>query len=157
MASEMTGKTVFSVEGDRSWYRKMLRYFETAGMISQVHMHLSNIGAVGKWGHPKTHDKWRQFHRYPAAVWDLDDFETPDVVLIDGRFRAACLVTTMLRTEKPVTVLFDDFCDRQRYKIVERWVQPVEVRARMAKFNIEPTDLPRQDLTDILSLYSKSF
>ena len=157
LASEMEGKRIFSVESDADWSAMMQRYLDQAGTRSPVTLHTANIGPVGKWGRPKSDKAWDKYHRYPNSVWDRDDFEAPDLVLVDGRFRAACLVTTMLRTEKPVTVLFDDYVGRKQYARVERWVQPVEVRDRMAKFEIEPTALPRRDLTALLTLYTKSF
>jgi len=157
LASEMTGKTVYSVESDPDWYRMMQRYFDHAGTTSEVVLHHANIGRVGKWGRPKTDDKWARYHRYPNSVWDLDGFTAPDLVLVDGRFRPACVMTTLLRTEKPVTLLFDDYVGRKQYRRVERFVEPVEIRGRMARFDIVPTDLPKRDLTEILTLYTKSF
>ena len=78
-------------------------------------------------------------------------------MLVDGRFRAACVITTLLRTEKPLTLLFDDYTERRGYHAVEQFVDRAEVRGRMARFEIEPTDLPRDKLTEILRLYTKSF
>lgn len=157
LASEMEGKRIFSVESDKRWMGMMQAYFDAAGTTSPVALHYAKIGPVGKWGRPKDESGWEMYHRYPNSVWDRNDFEAPDLVLVDGRFRAACLVTAMLRTEKPVTVLFDDYVGRKQYARVERWVKPVEVRDRMARFEIEPTELPRRDLTTLLTLYTKSF
>ncbi|MEQ9693265.1 hypothetical protein [Shimia sp. SDUM112013] len=157
MGSELSGKHLFSVESDRRWYRMMLRYLRQAGTTSPVKLSYANIGPVGKWGRPKDDEGWRGYHRYPNLVWDSEGFLAPDLVLIDGRFRAACLMTVMLRTEKPVTVLFDDYVGRKQYERVERWLKPVEIRGRMAKFDVSPTELPRKDLTEILTLYTKPF
>lgn len=157
LASEMAGKTVYSVESDPDWCQMMQAYFDHAGTTSDVTLHYSNVGPVGKWGRPKTDAKWARYHRYPNSVWDLDGFKAPDLVLVDGRFRTACVLTAMLRTEKPVTVLFDDYIGRSQYQRIEHFVKPVEMRGRMARFEIEPTDLPKRDLTEILTLYTKSF
>lgn len=157
MASEMPGKTVFSVESDKRWCAKMQAYLDASKPVSQVTLHYANIGKTGKWGRPTEGSSWRRFHRYPLSVWDLPNFEAPDLVLVDGRFRAACLITTLLRTEKPVTVLFDDYAGRAQYAKVERWIKPSETRGRMAKFDVTPTDFPRRDMTEILAIYTKPF
>ena len=157
LASEMTGKTVFSVESDPGWCQMMQDYFDHAGTTSDVHLHYANIGKVGKWGRPKTHDAWDRYHRYPNSVWDLPEFKAPDLVLVDGRFRAACVITALLRTERPLTLLFDDYTERRRYHVVEDFVARKETRGRMVRFEIEPTDLPRTKLTEILRLYTKTF
>lgn len=156
MASEMSGKTVFSVESDPNWCQKMQAYFDHVGTTSNVTMHYANIGPVGKWGRPNSDKRWACFHRYPNSVWDREDFVAPDLVLVDGRFRAACVMTTLLRTEKPVTLLFDDYVGRKQYHRVEHFVKPVEIRARMARFDIIPASLPKGDLTQVLALFTKS-
>jgi hypothetical protein len=157
MASEMSGKTVFSVESDPDWCQKMETYFDHSDSTSVVKMHYANIGPVGKWGRPKSDKGWARFHRYPNSVWDREDFIAPDLVLVDGRFRAACVMTTLLRTEKPVTLLFDDYVGRKQYHRVEQFVKPAETRGRMARFDIMPTSLPKRDLTQVLALFTRSF
>ncbi|PRY74207.1 O-methyltransferase [Marivita geojedonensis] len=157
MASEMTGKTIFSVESDPDWCQDMQAYFKRVGTNSEVHLHYADIGPVGKWGRPRSHKAWAQYHLYPNSVWDRSDFKAPDLVLVDGRFRTACFVTALLRTEKPVTVLFDDYVRRKAYHVVERFAEPVEIRNRMARFDILPTELPRHALSDILATYTRPF
>ena len=157
MASEMPNKKVFSVESDKNWCAKIQAYLDASSPASPVVLYHANIGKTEKWGSPVEGCAWRRFHRYPNSVWDLPEFEAPDLVLVDGRFRAACLITTWLRTEKPVTVLFDDYVDRKQYAKVERWIKPVECCDRMARFELEPTEFPRRDMTDILAFYTKPF
>ena len=157
MGSEMTGKRLFTVESDKAWCQMMQRYLAEAGMTSPVTLHHADIGPVGKWGRPVSDEGWQRYHQYPNSVWDLESFEAPDLVLVDGRFRPACLMTALLRTEKPIIVLFDDYVGRAQYERIEKWVQPVETKGRMARFEIAPTELPRADLTEILRLYTKSF
>lgn len=157
LASEMHGKTIFSVESDAKWIANMEAFLETSSPKSPVKFHRANIGKTGKWGKPLSDKAWRRYHLYPLSVWDREDFLAPDLVLIDGRCRAACLLTIMLRTEKPVTVLFDDYVGRSQYAHVEKWIHPVETVENMAKFDVRPTDLPKADLTAIMRLFTKTF
>lgn len=157
LASELPGKTVYSVESDPDWRDMMQRYLDHAGTSSDVYLHYADIGKVGKWGRPVSNRAWERYHGYPNSVWDLPEFKAPDLVLVDGRFRVACVLTALLRTETPLTLLFDDYIGRQAYHEIEQFVQPVETRGRMARFEIEPTPLPRSKLTEILRLYTKSF
>lgn len=157
LAAEMGDKQVFSVESDGLWMKRMQAYLDQAGLSEGVTLHRGNIGQTGKWGRPRSDKAWRRYHLYPNSVWDRDDFVEPDLILIDGRCRAACLMTAMLRISKPVTVLFDDYEGRSQYERIEQWIKPVEMRERMAKFQVEPFEFPRADLTDILTLYTKTF
>lgn len=149
------GKTVFSVESDRKWAQMMADYFAANPPEGAVHMHPVDIGPTGKWGMPASDNGWRKYHKYPVSVWDREDFIQPDLVLIDGRFRAACLVTTMIRTERPVTVLFDDYDHREVYHGVERWVPRAETRGRMVRFEVEPWTIPPKDLGRVLAMFNR--
>ena len=78
------------------------------------------------------------------GIWEEPYFRHPDLVLIDGRFRPACLATTILRIKRPVTVLFDDYRNRESYHAVEQFAKPVEMAGRMARFELVPRT-PRTD------------
>lgn len=157
LASELTGKKVFSVESDATWMANLQSYLDAAGTKSPVILHHADIGPTGKWGRPTGDSGWRRYHKYPLSVWDRTDFVAPDLVLIDGRFRAACLIAALLRTEKPIEVLFDDYENRAKYHVVEEFSKPVEFVGRMAKFMIEPLTMPREATTKIIGLFTESF
>ena len=155
MAAEMPGKRVCSVESDPVWAAGIQAYLDSAGLAAQVALHVVDIGPTGNWGAPVSDEGWRRYHHYPLSVWDRADFQHPDVVLIDGRFRAACLLTTLLRIERPVTVLFDDYKDRKVYHRVEAFAEPVEIIGRMARFELEPRAFPSRDMTRIFDLFTR--
>lgn len=153
LAAGMAGTTVFSVESDADWADRMAAYFAENPPVGTVHLHPVDIGPTGKWGAPRSNGGWRRYHRYPVSVWDRADFVQPDLILIDGRFRAACLLTAMMRTTRPVTVLFDDYAGRAPYHAVERWITPVERRGRMARFEVTPWAMPPADLGRVLDIF----
>lgn len=137
-AAGLKGKTVYSVESDPEWARRMRAELDAADLPSPVTIHHVDIGPIGKWGRPVDTAHWSRFHRLPLSVWDLPDFRHPDAVLVDGRFRAACFVATCLRISRPVTLLFDDYATREIYARVERIAPPREVVGRMAVFDLVP-------------------
>lgn len=154
MAAEMRGKLIFSVESDPVWARNLRRYLDTAGLPSQAIVHYTDIGPVGKWGRPFDSQHWEKFHNYPVEIWEKPWFRHPDVVLIDGRFRAACLAITRIRIKRPVTVLFDDYAERQTYHSVEDVVgPPAEMTGRMARFELAPGDLDDAQTTRLQKFF----
>ncbi|PKP83715.1 MAG: hypothetical protein CVT80_12330 [Alphaproteobacteria bacterium HGW-Alphaproteobacteria-2] len=157
LAASQPGKQVFSVESDRRWARRLRRHLDAAALPSPVTLHHADIGLTGKWGRPVSDAGWRGYHAYPLSVWDRPGFVPPDLILIDGRFRPACLLTALLRSEQPVTVLFDDYVGRATYRAVERFIAPAATRGRMARFEIEPAPLPRAQLTEIIRLFNEPF
>lgn len=138
IAAHMSGKYIMSVESDRAWARALREKLYRSEVRSPAVIHHVDIGATGPWGRPLDDHSWRNFHAYPNDIWEQSWFRQPDVVLIDGRFRTACLATVLLRTERPVTVLFDDYGARPLYHQIEEIIEPVCMIGRMAEFHIEP-------------------
>ncbi len=156
LAGEQLGVTVFSVESDLDWSANLAAWFDANPPRANVQLHPVDIGRTEKWGRPAGHGGWRRYHRYPISVWDRDDFQHPDLVLIDGRFRAACFLTVMLRITRPVTLLFDDYVERKPYHLVERYAAPAETRGRMARFDLTPTAFPAADMALIFVTFTSA-
>ncbi|WP_192931289.1 hypothetical protein [Gemmobacter serpentinus] len=142
LAAQKPGKLIFSVESDRAWFTALQRKFDEAELPSLPIMYHADIGPTGAWGRPLDDRGWAGFYRYPLAIWAQPFFRQPDLVLVDGRLRAACFVATCLNTRKPVTILFDDYENRQSYKVVEALAQPNAIVGRMAVFHIMPREWP---------------
>lgn len=146
IAAQMPGKLVFTVESDLKWALELEAEIEAAGPVSPVTIYPVDIGPVGPWGRPRDATHWRKYQRYPLAIWDEPFFRHPDLILIDGRMRCACLVHAMLRIEKPVTVLFDDYGARKQYQRVSRLIEPVHQVGTMAHFEIKPDSIPKAEM-----------
>ena len=153
LAAEMAGKTVFSVESDAEWLESLAGYFALHPPLAKLHLHHGDIGKTKVWGQPQSDKFFRKWPNYPNTVWDLPEFLHPDLVLIDGRFRAACFLTTLFRITRPVTVLWDDYRDRPPYHLVEQLVKPVRIVGRMARFEIMPTPVPADRLAWVIQTY----
>lgn len=138
------GKSITTVECDPAWAAKMRAWFAANPPKGDVTFHEVDIGPVGEWAHPVDESGKARWPDYPQSVWDRPDFQQPDVVLIDGRFRIACLLTVAFRTKAPVTVLFDDYVPRPAYHVVEQMFRPIALHGRMAQFQIDPTPRPER-------------
>jgi hypothetical protein len=145
LAAEHPGKLVFSVESDREWAVRLQYEIDTRNLPSPALVYHVDIGPTGAWGRPLSPEVWTRFHHYPLAIWDEPFFRQPDVVLIDGRFRPACLMAVLLRTRKPVTVLFDDYTGRPAYHSVEAFIRPSEIVGRMAIFEVQPRQFDQSE------------
>ena len=151
LAAEL-GRTVFSVESDRTWAERMVAH--VAGISDRATIHYANIGRTGEWGAPVKAREHRKFPGYALSVWDRPDFVEPDLVLIDGRFRAACLVAVLLRSTKSVTVLFDDYLRRRYYHGVEHLARKEEMVGRMARFTVTPGAIPAEMVTQAIGWFT---
>lgn len=153
LAAELPGKTVFSVESDAGWAAMMQAWFAAHPPLADLRLHHADIGPTKEWGAPRTDAGFRKWPGYPVSVWDREDFLPPDVVLIDGRFRAACFLTTLFRTPRPVTLLWDDYTTRPSYHEMESFCPLVRTHGRMAEFHLTPAAIPAERLAQILTTY----
>ncbi len=155
MAGDMPGKTVFSVESDKDWCEGLQSWFEINPPAATMHMHYADVGPTGKWGKPETDKHWRRYPYYPYSVWARSDFQHPDVVLVDGRFRAACFLAVLFSISRPVTLFFDDYAERLAYHEVERFGPPTEIIGRLARFDLNPTPIPAAMMPWIFDVFSR--
>jgi hypothetical protein len=144
LASEVGVPVVLSVESDREWLSAVERKLARRPSASEfVSLHI-DIGPVKDWGFPVADTHWKNFSNYPLFAWEecIRRDLKPDLVLIDGRFRVACFIATLLFAQPGCRILFDDYGDRPDCKVVERFVQPAAMAGRMAEF-VVPASLPR--------------
>lgn len=153
VALEVGCATLFSVESDPNWAESIdqsLRHFYPDAFFR---VHFVNTGPVGAWSRPIDSSGHQLYPKYAASVWDRQDFVQPDVVLIDGRFRLSCFWTVVMRTERRVTILFDDYLERPEYQWIEEFLPRTALHGRMAEFRVAPGLNFRPYLTKILESY----
>lgn len=155
LAASSAQRTVFSVESDAAWARRLGLYLKQHPLPGRVRLHVVDIGKTAAWGKPVNDDGWRGYYHYPISVWDRPDFEAPDVILIDGRFRAACFVTSALRITRETVILWDDYIKRRSYHEVEKWMRPVAMHGRLARFEVEPMKFDPGELAWMMKQFTR--
>ncbi len=129
-----TAASVISVDTSSEWI-KMIRKANRGGG-GRLDIHHSQLGEVGGWGRPLSYDKSDLFPDYTEYVWKQES--TPELVLVDGRFRVCCFLTSLKYAEKGTKIIFDDYTNRPHYHFVEKYVRPVKTLGRQCMF-IVPT------------------
>ena len=59
----------------------------------------------------------------------------PDTVLVDGRFRVACFLASLIYLQPGAVILWDDYRGRDSYYVVESIVKPTRFHGYMAEFS----------------------
>lgn len=147
---------VFSVESDGQWAKRIIESLSHEFSRDRFEVVHADIGATKAWGKPANNRAYRNYHLYASAVWDLPDFRQPDLILIDGRFRASCFATAAMRITQPTLVLFDDYVGRAYYHWVEEICPPTKLVGRMAVFDLKPGMVPTNLLTRVAGSYVDS-
>lgn len=147
LAAELPGKRITAVESDRGWAQMMRDWVAdnppAAG--TRVEVVWNDIGPTRDWGHPVDETHWARFSGYPMGVWCRPAPVSPDVVLVDGRFRVGCALASAYLTEKPITLFVDDYVSREAYHKLQDYLGPADIIGRMARFEITPGPIPKAD------------
>lgn len=114
---------IVSVESDVQWLDRLSRRPEMKG-IRFVPFHV-DIGPTGAWGTPTDPATARRWPGYYRAVWKKIE-RTPDLVLVDGRFRVACALTSLLHCAPETPIVIHDFWDRPQYHVVLKYLDCIE-------------------------------
>lgn len=140
-----TSANVLAVDTSDEWVNKVRS--ENIENNNRLNIHFSNLGEVGEWGYPESYDKTSSFSDYTDFLWR--QIERPDIVLIDGRFRVCCFLTTLKFATEGTKIIFDDYVNRPKYHIVEKYIP------RMREFGCQCLFIvPRKDQIDFKELES---
>jgi len=130
--AEHTKARIRSIDTSKAWINSVRH---TIGN-RQADLLWINCGEVGDWGMPLDYKKRRNFSHYAGALWQ--DGSIPDTVLVDGRFRVLCFLTTLKYAPAGTRILFDDYIDRPHYHIVEEFVPRAASCGRQCLFIVPP-------------------
>jgi hypothetical protein len=110
----------------------------------------ANIGLTEAWGLPlNRRAPWRArlWRRYIERPFQEIARRTgfPDLILVDGRFRVACVLESVRQAQlrgARTTILVDDYDMRPAYHVVEKHLGAPERIGRSALFRVDPAAVP---------------
>jgi hypothetical protein len=124
VAARLVKQQVVSVDSSEEWIDKTFNECNEQSGARSKEMNLDmvhvDIGPLKEWGWPaddQTRPNWRYYH---SGVWDMDGLtaKDADLVFIDGRFRVACFMQTLLHCRPDVPIMVHDFSNRPEYHAV---------------------------------------
>lgn len=146
-AADIGVPVIVSVESDPDWLDAVDDKIKKKSTRSETILLHSDIGPTREWGLPVDDAGWKNYPAYALDAWAQCRGRglQPDLILIDGRFRVACCLATLLFAKPGARILFDDYLDRPDLMAVERFVKPEGTFDRVAEF-VVPDNLPRDDI-----------
>jgi hypothetical protein len=154
---------VYSVESDKLFLDLVARQAGTAVAKGSFHPVHVDHGWTTKWGRPlftwRTAERLDRWGKYTAAPWALIEQAglVPDFIFVDGRFRVASVLESLLRLPQGADCLFmlDDFRQRSNaYSAVLRFATDVERCGRALVFRRRP-DFNACECAKILLTYAR--
>lgn len=141
LACRMGVQRVVTIETDASFMLSIAKRHDLDSFfrLGRLEMRHIDIGRTGAWGAPVEPFNKRRWHRYLDIPWREI---SPDILLIDGRFRVAVAAQAYVNlhaAEKPPTVLVHDFDHhRPHYSPILEFLEPIETMKSMVAMRMKP-------------------
>ena len=144
---------IYTVESDKTFLNNV---FNSSNCLMNTNSPLNhryvdihvNIGETVAFGHPKSLEKSYDFHNYPEQILKLKD--NVELILVDGRFRVACTLYSLLAIGNDGHILIHDFFIRPHYYKVLEYAQIVDCLGTMVKLKKKYNINWKSLMTDIL-------
>lgn len=145
--------SIIAVDTNREWVDRVTASIQ--GSEGRFFIEHCDLGPTGDWGVPKSDEKRKFFWRYVVTPWNTakQNSLTPELVLIDGRFRIASFLFSLLSAPEGTTILFNDYFDRPHYAVAEEFCRVDQRRGRMAVFKTTRS-FSQTDLATKLMIHS---
>lgn len=124
---------IFSVDTSKFWIKKVSS-ISFSDKPKRLNLKWINVGDIEDWGYPKSFKMRDNFNLYANWFWKQN--ESPDLVLIDGRFRVLCFLTTIKYAPIGTKIIFDDYMYRRFYHVVEEFLPVLDNCGRQALFEV---------------------
>ena len=128
-----SNSAIFAVDTSNDWVHK-IKSLEGTESCNRLNLSWVDVGEVANWGTPTSFKMRHNFKKYAELLW-LNN-KTPDLVLIDGRFRVSCFLTSVKFAPLGTKILFDDYTNRPFYHVVEEFCQKLDSCGRQALFEV---------------------
>lgn len=143
-----TDTRIIAVDSSADWIAQVKASAPGSSGLDMIHV---DLGELGDWGRPKNYARRACFADYIDAPWTRE--LRPDLILVDGRFRVACFLRSLLNAKAGDTILFDDYVERPHYHVVEEFAERDATLGTMARF-IVPSDLDRAAIAREIAAFS---
>ena len=120
MAAGLVRNSITAIDSSKKWLDDVMKACIEAGHNSdRITLKYIDIGSIGNWGYPNepaAKPRWPDYH---SRAWEISTSARADLFMIDGRFRVACFLQTILHAQNDIIVLFHDYRIRPDYHVVE--------------------------------------
>ena len=148
-------KPFVSVDTDRFFLKALHK--KIGDLAPNQHLLWANIGWTSEFGYPvfekATENRRKMWRAYIDLPWQYVD-RSPDLVMVDGRFRIASALTSCAHlTQSPGSrIVVNDYFTRPEYRVIEDHAKFVGTAGRMAIF--EPPSTCSSEIYDAIDRYA---
>ena len=122
-----TDAKVVCVEGDINWINHMrMNYFiYEQELLCRLKFYHVYIGKIRDTSYPIDNSEYDKYPNYSSKIFECIDKEKIDTVFIDGRFRVACALQSIINLNKNIVIIIHDFFDRDYYHVLLNYKEKI--------------------------------
>lgn len=127
----------------------------TKSLSPRLRFYHIDIGKTGKWGFPLDDAKRENYPLYSQFIFQTlpsEEILEIDTIFIDGRFRVACVLSTLLHCHQDSTIIIHDFFNRPHYHIVLEFLDVIDQTETLGVFKSKE-NLDKTKITSLLNKY----
>jgi hypothetical protein len=134
VACRLVSTSVISVDSSPAWQLQVARFCRAQHTRLQPNCILADIGPVREFGYPEDDSTRALWANYHTAVWSTPGVSNADAYLIDGRFRVACFLQTLLHARPDALVMIHDFSSRPQYHVIREFAREIAATDQLSVF-----------------------
>ncbi|WP_370524887.1 hypothetical protein [Helicobacter winghamensis] len=144
---------IISVKSSKQWINYLIEWDFIKENVTEERLkfHYVDIGKTGEWGFPLDKDRKELFPEYSQAVLRYAG-EGIDLIFVDGRFRVACVIASLLICSKNTKILIHDFNNREYYHCILEFVEFVDTCDTLAEFRMK-ANIKKERLLEVYNEY----
>jgi hypothetical protein len=138
LAASLVSKEIIALDSSRDWLDQVAAECIETKLPVQPKLVFADIGPTGEWGRPVDDGCKERWPSYSTAIWEEPLAGDADLYLVDGRFRVACFLETLLRCRSDSIILIHDFAVREEYHVVRQFGREIATTANLSAFVRRP-------------------
>lgn len=142
LASQLVQQSIISIDSSREWLEKIAIACASGGKRVVPQPMFVDIGPIRDLGYPQGQEHRHLWSDYHTTVWCNSLLSNADLYLVDGRFRVACFLQTIMRCSVQAIILIHDFANRPEYHIVREFATELARAENLSAFQRSPQSRP---------------
>jgi hypothetical protein len=152
LASRLVRERITAVDSSQEWLDKARDACSAVGTAASLDLVLADIGPTGQWGYPIDKSAIARWPGYYENVWTRPAVHDVDFCLVDGRFRVACFLHSLLCCRADMLLAIHDFDNREKYHVLREIAREVAMADNLSVFLPRP-DVTRARISEVLAVY----
>jgi hypothetical protein len=138
LAASLVAEAVTFLDSSKEWLERVRAECLAHDLSTKPKLTHVDIGETGDWGVPVENAKKDLWPDYHTTIWSDPEAGRADLYLVDGRFRVACFMQTVLHAQSGALIAIHDFANRPYYHVVRDVAREVAALGSFSVFARKP-------------------